>query len=370
VSTEGDRISLPALVQSGVEMLCKEEAQRRSLPTVTVDRVQHAAFNAEIAEADRVAAEQAVAAVLMRQVHSSNWWQQTIHGKDTALALARAIAVADALANRSEGSPDAKRDGNQALLQLRRCIKGLLRSEVTSYCGVLKTILDPPIPKKTSWHARTRRLAVEAPLNVWNITITALGFLGVWLGPQSDEIAFDPDPWWVPESQDPHDKTPDAWASLLTAYASQFGSYTTLLWQVPALSLTAQAFLMTIALGSDSSNLARLIASWLSMIISVASSQLMHDQRGHAMNQGELALRVSKKLQLERDIGRLQLEDARPKKVDAETVWVAVDHRIYHVWSRCLFLFFVADLIIIAFVIVSWATGQRFGYPLGGIVVS
>ena len=42
--------------------------------------------------------------------------------------------------------------------------------------------------------------------------------------------------------------TPDQLTSLLGVYASRYASYTTLLWQVPALSLTAQAFLLTIAL--------------------------------------------------------------------------------------------------------------------------
>jgi hypothetical protein len=39
-------------------------------------------------------------------------------------------------------------------------------------------------------------------------------------------------------------ETPDQLISLLSVYAGQYASYTTLLWQVPALSLTAQAFLL------------------------------------------------------------------------------------------------------------------------------
>jgi hypothetical protein len=62
--------------------------------------------------------------------------------------------------------------------------------------------------------------------------------------------------------------------ALLNVYTSQFGSYTTLLWQVPALGLTAQAFLMTIVLGTGSppiSHGVRYIASALSIIIAYAS---------------------------------------------------------------------------------------------------
>ncbi|MGJ5832818.1 hypothetical protein [Streptomyces ossamyceticus] len=52
-----------------------------------------------------------------------------------------------------------------------------------------------------------------------------------------------------------------------------------LLWQVPALSLTAQAFLFTIALGSDSSRYARVIASALAIVMSVLSLHLMARHR-------------------------------------------------------------------------------------------
>lgn len=73
---------------------------------------------------------------------------------------------------------------------------------------------------------------------------------------------------------------PGDMVTLLSVYAGRFGSYTTLLWQVPALGLTAQAFLMTIVLGTGSatSRGAQLIASALSIIVAYASIQLMHNQ--------------------------------------------------------------------------------------------
>ncbi|UIK90271.1 hypothetical protein [Arthrobacter polaris] len=49
----------------------------------------------------------------------------------------------------------------------------------------------------------------------------------------------------------------------------------TLLWQVPTLSLTAQAFLFTIALGSNSSQISRTIAASLSIIVTCLSVTLM-----------------------------------------------------------------------------------------------
>jgi hypothetical protein len=193
------------------------------------------------------------------------------------------------------------------------------------------------------------------------------------------EMTFDADPWWEPGSA-PHGPTSPAvpvnrpktneesetltqevLANLLVAFTTQYGTYTTLLWQVPALSLTAQSFLLTIALTHDSSNAARLIAAGLSIVIARVSSSLMHAQRGHAMNDGELALRISKKLHLAKHLGTLQIEDAKPEKTDAETVWMAVDHRIYHIWQLCLSLFFIADVIIVILVMISAFSGKSFG---------
>jgi hypothetical protein len=56
-----------------------------------------------------------------------------------------------------------------------------------------------------------------------------------------------------------------------------------LLWQVPVLSLTAQAFLFTTALSSEVASWGRIVASLLSLIISVLSILLMGRHR-----QGEL----------------------------------------------------------------------------------
>ncbi len=142
--------------------------------------------------------------------------------------------------------------------------------------------------------------------------------------------------------------------ALLNVYTAQFGSYTTLLWQVPALGLAAQAFLLTIALGSPISDDARYIASALSIIIAFASGFLMHNQRGRAINQAELAKRLSYKLSLKDFLGGdFKLDDAVLKKANAQDVW-AVDHLIYQGWILCMGLFIIADLLVI----VSVSTGR------------
>jgi hypothetical protein len=207
-------------------------------------------------------------------------------------------------------------------------------------------------------------------LNRWGRLLQAIILQRHW----QNEVAIDSGPPWllgndrpeiVPETTEPDiDADASALTELLGVYAAQFGSYTTLLWQVPALSLTAQSFLMTIALG-DNSNVARLIASVLSIMIAGTSISLMHNQRGHAINHGELALRVSRRLGLARRLGRLAIDDAKPEFADAETVWVGWDRHIYHVWKVCLGLFIAADVGVIIMTIVIAVLGKNTWWSQG-----
>lgn len=52
-----------------------------------------------------------------------------------------------------------------------------------------------------------------------------------------------------------------------------------MVWQTPALSLAAEAFLLTIALGGESSRFARLLSSALSVVVAVLAMQLMAKHR-------------------------------------------------------------------------------------------
>jgi hypothetical protein len=88
----------------------------------------------------------------------------------------------------------------------------------------------------------------------------------------------------------------------------------------------------------------------------------MQNQRGHAIYYGELAKRVSRRLDLGRCLGgMLTIEDCDPDQTDAETVWawrgpdeavVARAGRMYSVWKGCMLIFLVVDIGIIATVIV------------------
>lgn len=71
--------------------------------------------------------------------------------------------------------------------------------------------------------------------------------------------------------------------AMYTAVAARRQQWDNMLWQVPTLSLTAQAFLFTIALGHESSRTARVIACILSIVMTVLSMHLMsrHRQAEH-----------------------------------------------------------------------------------------
>jgi ADP-ribose pyrophosphatase YjhB (NUDIX family) len=60
---------------------------------------------------------------------------------------------------------------------------------------------------------------------------------------------------------------------------SKIGGAQSLMWQTPGLALTAQAFLMTLALAPGSSNLARAFASGLNIMMAALCFQLMQKHR-------------------------------------------------------------------------------------------
>jgi hypothetical protein len=168
--------------------------------------------------------------------------------------------------------------------------------------------------------------------------------------------------------------------SLLAISAGQFGSYATMVWQVPALSLTAQSFLLTIALTHGNSDGAKYISAGLSIGIAAASFQLMHVQRAHQICHGELASRLAQQLGLATHVGGpIKVSDSRPEMLparfasagarlapllpariasagarlapsqprDADSVWKAVDHSIYGTWKFLMLPFGAVDVVII-----------------------
>jgi hypothetical protein len=74
-------------------------------------------------------------------------------------------------------------------------------------------------------------------------------------------------------------RRPAAPSEMYLAIAARRTQFDNLLWQVPVLSLTAQAFLFTVALGADTSRTARIIAAFLSLIVTFLTLQLFTRHR-------------------------------------------------------------------------------------------
>jgi hypothetical protein len=112
---------------------------------------------------------------------------------------------------------------------------------------------------------------------------------------------------------------------------------------------------MTIVLGalSTSSDGSKYAAASLSIVIAAASMWLMHTQRARAINQSQLAERVSRDLFLKDLLGEFTLQDAIPKVANGENVWV-VNHRTYGVWVLCMGLFIVVDGTVILSTAAGW----------------
>jgi len=73
----------------------------------------------------------------------------------------------------------------------------------------------------------------------------------------------------------PHGPAPEVYAAIATRRLQ----WDNLVWQVPVTSLTAQAFLLTIALDDMSSKTARIAASGLAVIAAILAVQLMTRHR-------------------------------------------------------------------------------------------
>ncbi|HEU5064209.1 MAG TPA: hypothetical protein VFT79_13815 [Solirubrobacterales bacterium] len=69
--------------------------------------------------------------------------------------------------------------------------------------------------------------------------------------------------------------------SVYTVIANRRTAFDTLMWQVPALGLAAQAFLLTIAFGSNSSTIARCIAGGLAAVVALVAIQTMLKHRAN-----------------------------------------------------------------------------------------
>ena len=75
----------------------------------------------------------------------------------------------------------------------------------------------------------------------------------------------------APNASGTDEKAMKVYAEAYPIVAARRSQWDQLLWQVPVLTLTAQAFLFSIALAHDTTRMARFIACLLSLVMTVLS---------------------------------------------------------------------------------------------------
>lgn len=127
----------------------------------------------------------------------------------------------------------------------------------------------------------------------------------------------------------------------------------TMMWQVPSLGLTAQAFLLTISLGSDSSRLARLVAAFLGCVAMGMCLQLMAKYRYLEV----VDSRIAETLEQRFSGNSLQAQIHSPPSKRAKALNMVPNRFValssYRLWMTGLLLFLVSNLVIAFLVVVS-----------------
>jgi hypothetical protein len=123
-----------------------------------------------------------------------------------------------------------------------------------------------------------------------------------------------------------------------------------LLWQTPSLAVTAQAFLLTLSLGSDTLRPIRIVVSVLGLVIGIMSMQLMAKHHYfYELDQAELR-RIETRLQLPPIAHRSrQIVDHRKE------VWALPFVKVtsYVVWQSGIFLISLTNAIALVLALSS-----------------
>ena len=137
---------------------------------------------------------------------------------------------------------------------------------------------------------------------------------------------------------------------LLTTYsvvAARRSAYDTLFWQAPVLSLTAQAFLFTVALSGGTPVWSRRIAAALALLSAVASIQLMLKHRLQENRDCVTCNELEVKLGIEAICGSLP-HGAPHQRTQARLPRGLEKIKSHQLWIVLLSLFgFVAFLVIV-----------------------
>jgi len=168
----------------------------------------------------------------------------------------------------------------------------------------------------------------------------------------------------------PIDDTVEHKLAIWQSLAERRSAYDSLLWQTPALSMTAQAFLFTLTLAPDVSRLGRTVAAALSIAIAVVSTQLMSKHRRHEISDCLILERLEESLSMKEITGvnpHAAGVHRRPTDTPYPDSWTYsfLFHRFsptqlssFGLWIIGQALFAVADIVII--VLVATGNGSAF----------
>jgi hypothetical protein len=128
----------------------------------------------------------------------------------------------------------------------------------------------------------------------------------------------------------------------ITARRSSFDS---MMWQVPALAVTAQAFLLTIALGSSTASIARQFAAGLALVLALMAIQLMAKHRFLEEVDSILAEKLEEAWHIPNTLGVAAHARASSRVVINQRRfhwWIS--RSSYRIWTSGLSLFALVDL--------------------------
>lgn len=136
------------------------------------------------------------------------------------------------------------------------------------------------------------------------------------------------------------------------ALVSRRLQWDSLIWQVPILSFTAQAFLFTIALSPNSSEFARIVSASISMLIAGLSLTLMKSHRRAEISDSEWLLEMEESDPELPKLYRIHGLNIRERRQLASTGaddrdWWVPKVRGYITWVFGLGVFFLAGAAIV-----------------------
>lgn len=155
--------------------------------------------------------------------------------------------------------------------------------------------------------------------------------------------------------------------AIYSAVAARRVGFDTMAWQVPIISLTAQAFLFTIALGADSTAVARTVAAGLSVLVSALSIVLMARHRQADIADAKWLLKVERSRK--RDLDMSAHSDPWRKRRDETDIGRGFNFlkkvRTFYIWELGLLVFLLvgAAIIPVAWVHPEWLSSPTVDQP-------